>query len=69
MMPALRIVRLSLAVVFGTCVLFGLGFAVGAVAGLTYTARDKTCALVESNGATVPVCEYDYHPPKLWATW
>lgn len=68
-MTVLRGVRLSLVVALGTCILFGLGFVAGAVAGLTYTARDKTCALIESNGAKVPVCEYDYRPPRGWATW
>lgn len=65
----MRLVRLPLLCAFAAIVLFGLTFAVGTIAGLTYGGRtDKTCALVESNGALVPVCEYGYRPPEGWST-
>lgn len=62
----MRPARLALACTFAVTVLFGIGFLAGAVAGLAYTSRPKTCAVIEQAGAGVPVCEYDYHPPSGW---
>lgn len=57
------VLRLGLAVAFGTVVLLGLGFAIGATSGWAYGSRDKVCAEIERNGARIVVCDYGYELP------
>jgi hypothetical protein len=57
-------VRLVLACLVGVAILFGLAFAIGALSGWQYGSRTRVCAVVKQGSVAVPVCDYDYRPPR-----
>lgn len=60
----LALLRWQFAIVVALVLLWGLGFAIGALAGWIYATRDGVCAQVETPVGIVPVCDYGWRPPE-----
>lgn len=55
--------KVALACVIAFFAFMGIGFMVGAMAGWTYSSRDKVCATIPRGSTYVTTCLYGWEPP------